>query len=242
MVCYTQLWLSILQFQLSLSSTICSFFEKKKQFKLFSPLNTNRNTIISKTLSWLLRHAALRENLNVSPDGFVDINEVLQHKRLKKISCTPEDVREVVATNSKQRFTLRDRQGTLEICANQGHSFPVDNLELIPVMPYEFDYVIHGTYLKNWDSIRVYGLKRMKRNHIHFSSGLPSDKNIKSGIRFDAEIYIYIDINKALLSGLNFFRSVNGVVLSSGNEDGIIETKYFLKVVNASNGSHLTFP
>lgn len=70
----------------------------------------------------------------------------------------------------------------------------------------------------------------MKRNHIHFSKGLSRDKTVVSGIRQSAEIYIYIDWNLAIAGGIKFFRSVNGVILSPGNELGIIEPKYFLKV------------
>lgn len=56
--------------------------------------------------------------------------------------------------------------------------------------------IIHGTYYKNWTTIKEYGLSRMKRLHIHFSSEEPS--SAKSGIRKNSQILIYINIAKAL--------------------------------------------
>lgn len=40
---------------------------------------------------------------------------------------------------------------------------------------------VHGTYKKNLESILEGGLKRMKRLHVHFSCGLPTDGEVISG-------------------------------------------------------------
>jgi 2'-phosphotransferase len=40
---------------------------------------------------------------------------------------------------------------------------------------------VHGTYSKNLESILEFGLKRMKRLHVHFSCGLPTDGEVISG-------------------------------------------------------------
>lgn len=40
---------------------------------------------------------------------------------------------------------------------------------------------VHGTYKKNLESIVEHGLKRMKRLHVHFSCGLPTDGEVISG-------------------------------------------------------------
>ena len=44
-----------------------------------------------------------------------------------------------------------------------------------------FAVCVHGTYRRNLDSILESGLKRMKRLHVHFSSGLPMDGEVISG-------------------------------------------------------------
>jgi 2'-phosphotransferase len=72
----------------------------------------------------------------------------------------------------------------------------------------------------------------MSRNHIHFSTGLPEDKQgIISGMRNDSELLIYIDIKKSLEDGgVLWWMSNNGVVLTEGDENGILGTKYWKKV------------
>lgn len=187
---------------------------------------------MSKTLSWLLRHSALKEKLNISTEGFLSVHELLRHPQLKNVTVT--DIKRVVENNDKQRFTLRLNNGVLEIRANQGHSLTVKDLELTPVDAREVPVVIHGTYLKFWPGIREKGLSRMNRNHIHFSDKI--DRNIRK----DANLYIYINVARAIASGLKFFRSSNGVILSPGDENGIIKTGFFQEV-HGRDGSEVKF-
>lgn len=79
----------------------------------------------------------------------------------------------------------------------------------------------------------------MNRLHIHFAPGLPKDYSVISGIRSNAQIYIYIDLRKALADNILFFKSLNNVILSPGNSGGIIESKYFLKVIDAKTGKYI---
>lgn len=137
-----------------------------------------------------------------------------------------EDIKKVVETNDKKRFIIRENKGNLEIKATQGHSIKeINNLCLKALDCVDFD-IIHGTYYKNWETIKLIGLSRMKRNHIHFSKGL----DFICGLRKSAEIYIYIDFEKAKRDGLKFFESENEIILCAGNNEGIVEKKYFLKV------------
>lgn len=72
----------------------------------------------------------------------------------------------------------------------------------------------------------------MNRNHIHFAKGLPADGSVISGMRTNCQVYIYINLELALAEGIKFYRSANEVLLSPGNEKGIILPKYFLKVLD----------
>jgi RNA:NAD 2'-phosphotransferase (TPT1/KptA family) len=94
---------------------MCSFFE----------LQTPKDVSLSKSLSWLLRHGAIDEGLQVSDDGFIKLEDVLAH-RLFARRCSPTDIRRVVNL-SKNRFTLRANPvtGIYEIRANSGHTFKV---------------------------------------------------------------------------------------------------------------------
>lgn len=55
-------------------------------------------------------------------------------------------------------------------------------------------------------------------------------------MRSDAQVFIYIDLTKAIEAGINFSKSSNNVILSSGNLNGVIEPLYFLKVIDAKTG------
>ncbi|XP_050463430.1 tRNA 2'-phosphotransferase 1 [Cataglyphis hispanica] len=193
-----------------------------------SSKNQNKNDIVlSKKLSYLLRHGAIKEGLNIKPNGFVAVNELLN----KLHHYTIDDIKRIVENNNKQRFTLDTINGVLEIKANQGHSISkINELTLKVLDNAEFD-IIHGTYFKYWTTIKVEGLSCMKRNHIHFAKGL----NFINGLRQSAELFIYINFDKAKKDGLIFFESENGVILCTGNLKGFIETKYFLKVITKHN-------
>ncbi|KAL4381716.1 hypothetical protein AHAS_Ahas04G0161300 [Arachis hypogaea] len=88
---------------------------------------------------------------------------------------------------------------------------------------------VHGTYRKNMNSILESGLKRMKRLHVHFSCGLPTDGEIISGMRRDVNVLIFLDVRKALEEGMKLFISDNKVILTEGF-DGVVPPKYFKKI------------
>lgn len=73
----------------------------------------------------------------------------------------------------------------------------------------------------------------MGRTHIHFTTGLSSDNTVISGMRRSCEVLIYLDLENALKDGFKFYVSANGVILSPGNTNGYIPSKYFKKIVNA---------
>lgn len=202
----------------------------------------NKDVEISKCLSWILRHGAIKEGLPIQADGFVDVSAVLNHKTLKNKNVTLSDVERIVKLDEKQRYKLKNEQGTLKIKANQGHSIKEVNKVLMKdvVCPEEIPLVVHGTYYRFWDSIKIQGLRRMQRNEIHFSnSDRISPKEVHSGFRSSCEILIYIDVPKALNDGIQFRISENEVILSSGI-DGVIPPKYFSKVIDRKTGMLVT--
>lgn len=165
----------------------------------------------------------MKEGLNIKPNGFVVVDDLLN----KLHHYTIDDIKRVVENNNKQRFTLDTINGILEIKANEGHSISkISELTLKVLDSAEFD-VIHGTYFKYWTTIKADGLSRMKRNHIYFAKGL----YFINGLRQNAELFIYINFEKAKKDGLIFLESENGVILCAGNLKGFIETKYFSKVI-----------
>lgn len=171
------------------------------------------------------------------PDGYVRVADILAHPKYK--GFTEEQIRAVVRDNDKQRYALAEEDGVTWIRANQGHSLPVQELELTPITSAQgLDTVIHGTFMSAWPSIKREGLSCMGRNHIHCAPGMPGESGVISGMRRSCEVFIFIDIAKALADGVKFYRSANSVILTEG-KDGTLPVTYFAKAVSAGGESLL---
>ena len=84
--------------------------EPSKQARKGSKGNQPHNKSLKKishSLSWALRHNALQLKLTMTPDGFVPLEEILQSKHPKLKGFTETQIRQVVAENDKQRFSLQ---------------------------------------------------------------------------------------------------------------------------------------
>ena len=196
---------------------------------------------LSRSLAWLLRHNAESEGFTFLEGGYLRVEDVLRHQRFTGFTVT--DVEEVVRDNDKQRFAITvGDDGKLLIRANQGHSISNVTVEMEEILSAdEVTKVIHGTNFKAWNEIQKTGLSRMKRNHIHFAAGEPGSEGVISGMRACAQVCIYIDVHKAMEDGIKFFRSANNVILSPGDESGVIMPKYFKQVKNVKTNQPLNY-
>ncbi|XP_040580804.1 tRNA 2'-phosphotransferase 1 isoform X2 [Lepeophtheirus salmonis] len=194
-------------------------------------MESKRNkTKISKTLTWLLRHHAQEEGLFMDGKGNVRVSDILQNPKFKEVSV--KEIEEIVNTDVKQRYSLTEKDNVLWIRANQGHSIQLSSpdLELIQD-PHKYPIVVHGTFSSKLPKIlESGGLSRMNRTHIHFA---PTDDSsiVISGMRRKCNVIIYVDIMEAMKDGYEFYKSANQVLLCSGNENGYLPLKYFIKVV-----------
>lgn len=174
---------------------------------------------------------------------------------LRSLNITLDDIQTAVSDSDKQRFALKPNPATNPslsetsldpahylIRANQGHSIALANEGLLtPItleagnVPHE---VIHGTYFCFWGSIlESSGLKAMGRNHVHCSTGLPEGDGVISGMRRDAELLVYVDVEGSLRDGvMGWWISENGVVLTEGDKDGLVPLKYFKEVRGRTAG------
>ncbi|KAJ4304464.1 tRNA 2'-phosphotransferase [Collariella sp. IMI 366227] len=214
---------------------------------------SRREEELSKALSKLLRHQAESAGLVLDKEGFARLDGVILH---------------AVRSSDKQRFALKPNPATNPLLdesstdpshwlirANQGHSIKLDSEHLLKPRPPSLQprrtpadgtspspAVIHGTYFAFWPSIIASGgLKPMGRNHVHCSIGLPEDAaaGVVSGMRRDAELLIYVDVERSLRegSGIKWWMSDNGVVLTEGAPgDGLVPLKYFKEVVGRKQG------
>ncbi|KAJ6259450.1 tRNA 2'-phosphotransferase [Drechslerella dactyloides] len=234
---------------------------------------------ISHALSRTLRHTAREEKLNMRPDGYVNVQELLSSERYKRLNLDFPTLCQVVQDNTKKRFKLiretvpsdgdplsppdessaaatfdltpdLDSDPDLDLTqyyirATQGHSIPIqEGLLLAPIESNNLPSLcVHGTYYSALTLIlESGGLKKMGRNHIHCAAGLPKASihpetgeeipAVLSGMRFNAEVLFYIDVEKALRDGIKFWRSDNHVILTNGREEdgGVLTMDYVIRV------------
>lgn len=170
-------------------------------------------------------------------DGYVKVVDLLKTDKLKDEDLNLAKLKELVATNAKQRYNLMseltyDGEEEWWIRANQGHSLKNIQLDMKPITALSdipTGIAVHGTMLAAWNSIRSEGLSKMNRNHIHLAQGISGD-NVISGMRKSCQVFIFIDVQKAIDAGLKFFLSDNGVVLTEGDERGLLKSEFFLRV------------
>jgi len=193
---------------------------------------------LSRALTQILRHQAGRYQLEVQPDGYVLVEDLLKVQTLLKFDTDLSRLKEVVRDCPKQRFHLKEVDNKWYIRANQGHSIQgLDDEKLLQPLTIEelknhdITVCIHGTYLSAWEAIQKCGyLSRMSRQHIHFSAYPYADKKTISGMRGNVQVLLYLDLESALKAGLKFYLSQNRVILSPGDEEGRILTKYIQKI------------
>jgi 2'-phosphotransferase len=203
---------------------------------------------VSRKLSLVLRHDT---KIAVRSDGFCKLSEVLALRRFRDIDCTIEDINQVVAGaqesgNSKQRFQVKEEEGEKWIRANQGYSRK-DILAENAYRRLELDDpdnplpqpCVHGTYHWHWASILQQGLLagglagRQGRNEIHFACEEPGGpRRAISGMRHDCDVAIWLDLKAAIEEGFPFYISDNGVILSPGDDNGSIPSRFFQRAVD----------
>lgn len=179
--------------------------------------------------------------MKTGTDGYVTVKELIKElKALKnkgggptiKFSFNNLSIKDVVTKCEKQRFDL-DESGEWTIRANQGHSTDsVKSDDLLTPIDEAFcegkDFV-HGTYEDAWKQIQVTGLSKCSRQHIHLTTGFSGEGEVKSGMRTNCQIVVHVDVKKAMQDGIKFWISKNGVILTEGDEKGVIPAKYIIK-------------
>ena len=186
-------------------------------------MDSKTKVIVSKKLSYHLRHGLAKLPFKPDSAGFVKIDDLLKLNDFKGV--TKEDILNEVETNDKKRFGL-DESGE-KIRANQGHSLEsgslIDVNKLLKKITEPLSYCVHGTTQESYfNHIQSNGLKRMNRTHIHFAI----KPTAISGFRKSSEVLIHIDMKKAMDDGIEFYLSENDVILC----EGPIDEKYFSKV------------
>jgi len=167
----------------------------------------DRHVRISKFLSLVLRHRPEKLGLALDREGWVSVSDLLEALEAHGRRLTPDELREVVRSNDKQRFSFSP--DGLSIRANQGHSVEVE-LGYEPAEPPALLY--HGTAERFVPSIREQGLLKGRRHHVHLSEQEATAHAV--GSRYGRPVVLRVASGRMHADGHAFFRSANGVWLT----------------------------
>ncbi|CCE66265.1 hypothetical protein TPHA_0P01070 [Tetrapisispora phaffii CBS 4417] len=205
-----------------------------------------RNVQISKALSYILRHGAVKEKLPIDTNGYIEVELILNHNRLKTHHCTLDELHSIVENNDKKRFHVKKKNGTEYICATQGHSLKsvkpneeiLMKIEDVSHLP---EVIVHGTTITSCIAIIESGaIKKLERNHVHLSAGIiGQDLDIISGMRYSSNVYIYINKTEENIKQLSLVKSLNGVILSPKDIPISMIEKIQIKTTRSSNKTDL---
>jgi 2'-phosphotransferase len=238
-----------------------NYFDTLLVIKYYNLMSKQYYENISKSFTWLLRHGVIEKDLNISPDGYVLVDDILRIKEFNKY--TVNDVKYIVKINDKQRFGLKEENKQLYIRAHQGHSTEVGSKivqeELLTKLTEPLGLIVHNTTYQKYDEIKQYGFKKNRAN-IQFgitSSSeeediisrnrditlspqekyiIPRNRGISCNKTQNVNIYerpvrIYLDMGQAMKDGVEFYISQNKIICSPGIGDEGLIDKKYISKV-----------
>ncbi|MBC7882835.1 MAG: RNA 2'-phosphotransferase [Anaerolineae bacterium] len=162
---------------------------------------------MSKFLSLVLRHKPEEIGLNLDPQGWAKVDQLITLINRRGTELTFPLLEQIVATNDKQRFIFNEDK--TKIRANQGHSIEVDLALQLQQPP---NLLFHGTATRFLDSIRTQGLLRGSRQYVHLA--LDIQTATKVGQRHGKPAVLEVRAEAMHLDEHQFFCADNGVWLT----------------------------
>jgi len=162
---------------------------------------------LSKLLSLTLRHKPETLGVTLDENGWADVKNLLGAMQGRGYGVDFSQLENMVINNDKQRFSFNADKS--KIRANQGHSLKI-NLQLTPLKPPDFLY--HGTVAKFLESIKLNGLQKRSRHHVHLSPDIATATKV--GSRRGKPTILRIKSTEMHKDGYKFYCSENGVWLT----------------------------
>lgn len=161
----------------------------------------------SRWLALVLRHKPEEAGLTLDREGWATIPDVLEGLRARGYPSDRGTLEAIVSTDSKGRYVISP--DGRKVRAAQGHSISVD-LSLQVIEPPQ--RLWHGTVAGALPSIRIQGLTKQRRQHVHLSG--TRETAIAVGSRRGKPVVLPILAEEMHAGGHAFYRAENGVYLA----------------------------
>jgi RNA:NAD 2'-phosphotransferase (TPT1/KptA family) len=133
---------------------------------------------IARTVYWLLTHGGDQGGLNVQPDGYIPIHELLKHPSLHNADI--RTIEKIINDDGQQRFQLVYLSDAFKsdgsvpanhwyIRTRRGHTIPGIRIDLKRIFtPSQVTMAVHWTTPEQWAEISQHGLRKPKDEYIRF--------------------------------------------------------------------------
>lgn len=163
---------------------------------------------LSKEVSYALRHAPWEFELELDPEGWVSIEQLLMALHLSKQwgSITEDDLKNMIEVSDKKRHEIFEGK----IRALYGHSVPQKILKMVNTPP---SILYHGTARHLVERILSEGLQPMARQYVHMSVDI-NTANLVGKRKDSTPVLLKIQAEKASNGGVRFYQGNNIVWLA----------------------------
>lgn len=154
---------------------------------------------LSKEVSYALRHAPWKYELELDVNGWVNISQLLESLQSTNewIELTKKDLQSMIEQSDKKRHEIVNDK----IRALYGHSLPQRIIKEIKQPP---QTLFHGTARKNISSIKDNGLHPKGRQYVHLSND--KETALEVGKRRDGQpVILTINALQAWEEGTKFY-------------------------------------
>ncbi|MBW6411913.1 RNA 2'-phosphotransferase [Clostridium weizhouense] len=155
--------------------------------------------MLSKEISYALRHAPWEYELELDENGWVSVEQLLTalKENSKWESVTTEDLDHIIESSDKKRHELVDGK----IRALYGHSIPRKIVKESAEPP---AILFHGTARRFLESIENKGLLPKGRQYVHLSNDIETALQVGKR-RDDKPTILEIDAKRAWDEGVKFY-------------------------------------
>jgi 2'-phosphotransferase len=153
-----------------------------------------------------------------------------------------------------------DGKGEWWIRATQGHSIQLESTSHLEEVKDDEEgrkragVMVHGTRWELWDilsglevlewstvanaALEEEGLSKMTRQHIHLAPAISTEEH-RITPRPTSTLFIYLDLRKMAAAGIPVYTSLNGVILTPGDESGFVTKQYWAKAERVVKGERI---